>query len=119
VQVFRRRQRQTLRAFRWPASEKRQGKKSREVARRSGSERYGDLMLAPTSVARAPLMGGNVHVCQDSTWDLGGDAECISERWTASGREAAIRIAERFHNFCVSVRLLHRGFNVRGMCNFK
>jgi hypothetical protein len=79
------------------------GTKSREVARRSGSERYEDLMLAPTSVARAPLMRSNVHVAQDSTWHLGGDAECISERWTASGREAAIRIAERFHNFCVSV----------------
>jgi len=48
-------------------------------------------------------MRGNVHVSQDSTWHLSGDAECISERWTASGREAAIPIAERFHNFCVSV----------------
>jgi hypothetical protein len=52
-------------------------------------------MLAPTSVARAPLMRGNVHVSRDSTWHLGGDAECISERRTASGREEAIRIAER------------------------
>jgi len=32
-----------LLGLRWPASEKRQGTKSREVVRRSGSERYGDF----------------------------------------------------------------------------
>jgi hypothetical protein len=117
VQVFRRRQRQTLRAFRWPASEKRQGTKSREVARRSGSERYGDLMLSPTSVARAPLMGGNVHVCH---MGFGRGRGVHQRAMDGIGSRGAIRIAERFHNFCVSVRLLHkRGFNVRGMCNFK
>jgi len=34
-------------ALRWPAAEKRQGTKSREVEHRRGSGRYGDLMLAP------------------------------------------------------------------------
>ena len=28
--------------------------------------------------------------------------DCMSALWTASGREAATRIAERFHNFRVS-----------------
>ena len=37
----------------WPASKKRQGTKSREVGNWLGSERYGDLMLAPIS-----MMGG-------------------------------------------------------------
>ena len=37
----------TLHALMRPASEKRQGTKSREVGQRWCSERYGDLMLAP------------------------------------------------------------------------
>ena len=37
----------TLHALMRPASEKRQGTKSREVGQRRCSERYGDLMLAP------------------------------------------------------------------------
>jgi hypothetical protein len=48
VQVFgcvRDERRLTLRR---PASKKRQGTKSREVGERQGSERYGDLMLAPS-----------------------------------------------------------------------
>src|SRR5437868_1129326 len=43
----------------------------------------------------------------------------LNER-TAPGREAATRIAEPFHNFCVSARMLRkRGFNVLGICNFE
>jgi hypothetical protein len=42
-----------LLALRWPASEKRQGTKSREVVRRSGSERYGDLNFTPAAIVCA------------------------------------------------------------------
>jgi hypothetical protein len=47
AQVFGRRDDVTLHALMRPASEKRQGAKSREVGQRRCSERYGDLMLAP------------------------------------------------------------------------
>jgi hypothetical protein len=38
-----------------PASKKRQGTKSREVGLWLGSERYGDLMPAPTSMVDATV----------------------------------------------------------------
>ena len=43
------------------AAEKRQGTKSRGVEHRSGSKRYGDLMVAPPSVVDATLSGFQVH----------------------------------------------------------
>src|SRR6516225_6746314 len=44
------------------ASKKRQGTKSREVGDRLGSERYGDLMSAPTLMVGATLPGGDRDV---------------------------------------------------------
>jgi len=46
VQVFGRRDDETLHALRRPASEKRQGTKSREVARLRCGGLYGDLITA-------------------------------------------------------------------------
>jgi hypothetical protein len=43
VQVFGCRHDEAIHALRWPASEKRQGTKSREVGHRRSSGRYGDL----------------------------------------------------------------------------
>ena len=45
-----------------PASKKRQGTKSREVGHRLGSERYGDLMSAPTLTVGATLPGSDRDV---------------------------------------------------------
>jgi hypothetical protein len=58
VQVFGCRHDDAIHALRRPASEKRQGTKSREVGHWLGSERYGDLMLAPIS-----MMGGALPRC--------------------------------------------------------
>ena len=44
------------------ASKKRQGTKSREVGPRLGSERYGDLMSAPTSMVGETLPGSDRDV---------------------------------------------------------
>jgi len=44
VQVFDRRDDVPIRVLMWPATEKRQGTKSREVGERRCSGRYGDLM---------------------------------------------------------------------------
>ena len=53
VQVFGRRDDEAIDGLMRPATEKRQGTKSRTVGRRLGSERYGDLMLA-----LRPIVGG-------------------------------------------------------------
>jgi hypothetical protein len=47
VQVFGRRDCETIRALLRPATEKRQGTKSREFGHRLGSKRYEDCMSAP------------------------------------------------------------------------
>ena len=67
----------------------------------AGSERYGDLTLAPRSIVRATPARGDVGV--ECGGYLGGRAECINGQLanTARGRKAATRIAECFHNFCV------------------
>ena len=49
VEVFGCRHGETIPTLRRPASEKRQGTKSREVWHRRGRGRYGDLMLVPSS----------------------------------------------------------------------
>ena len=62
VQVFGRRRHQALSALGRPASEKRQGTKSRSAGQRLGGERYGDFRLAahwlearhPGDAARMP-----------------------------------------------------------------
>src|SRR6516162_10749033 len=51
VQVFSRRQRQSHRALRRPAAEKRQGTKSREVGHWLAASPMGILISAPTSFA--------------------------------------------------------------------
>ena len=60
------------------ASKKRQGTKSREVGPRLGSERYGDLISAPTLMMGATLPGsdrdvwtGEVGSLQWASWLLG------------------------------------------------
>src|SRR5271166_3930324 len=60
VQVFGRRHDGRRLALRRPASKKRQGTKSRDVGERLGSEGYGDLMLAPRSLAGATLGRGDL-----------------------------------------------------------
>jgi hypothetical protein len=62
VQVFGRRHEETSLALMRPASKKRQGTKSREVWRRLGSERYGDLIFAPAMMG-AMLAQGDLHGC--------------------------------------------------------
>ena len=51
-----------------PASKKRQGTKSREVWRRLGGERYGDLILAPAMMVGAKLARGDLDGCGGGTW---------------------------------------------------
>jgi hypothetical protein len=63
VQVIRRRDHGTTRTTRRPASEKRQGTKSRAVVRRLGSERYGDLSLAPAVMTGAILRQDDLDAC--------------------------------------------------------
>jgi hypothetical protein len=76
---------ETLRTLSGPASKKRQGTKSREVGHRLGSERYGDLMPAPTSMVDATLVGCELHVCTQARSGacdrhLGGGSERIDGR---------------------------------------
>ena len=85
VQVFGRRHDVAIRALMRPASEKRQGTKSREVGQRRFSERYGDLMSAPTSMAGATLARGDLAVCAQGspgacTKELGRPSQRINER---------------------------------------
>ena len=63
VQVFGRRHEEAIHALRRPASEKRQGKKSREVGHWLGSERYGDLMLASISMMSGTPARQHLDVC--------------------------------------------------------
>ena len=63
VQVFGRRHDERRLALSRPASKKRQGTKSREVGQRLGSERYGDLRLAPSSLVGVTLGRRDLHAC--------------------------------------------------------
>jgi hypothetical protein len=74
---------ETLHTLSDPASKKRQGTKSRAVGQRLGSERYGDLMLAPTWMVRATRARRRMHVCtcwrsRECGGHFGGHAECIN-----------------------------------------
>jgi hypothetical protein len=51
-------------ALRWPATEKRQGTKSREIEHRLNSERYEDLMRAPSWMIGVTLTGFELFVCR-------------------------------------------------------
>ena len=62
VQVFGCRHDEAIHAVRRPASEKRQGTKSREVGHRRGNRRYGDLMPAQSSGVDATLSGCDLRV---------------------------------------------------------
>ena len=53
----------TLRTLSEPASKKRHGTKLREVGEPLGSERYGNLMLAPSPLAAATLQRRGLHAC--------------------------------------------------------
>ena len=63
VQVFGRRHEEASLALRRPASKKRQGTKSREVWRRLGRERYGDLIFTPAVMVGAMPAPGDLHGC--------------------------------------------------------
>ena len=63
VQVFGRRNDEAFGGLSWPASKKRQGTKSREVGHWLGSERYGDLMLAPISMMGGTPARRHLDVC--------------------------------------------------------
>ena len=85
VQVFGRRDDERRLALRRPASKKRQGTKSREVWRRLGSERYGDLIFAPAMMVGAKLAPGDLDGCGGGTWkramgSLGGRVDRINGR---------------------------------------
>jgi len=58
---------EVLRTLSELASKKRQGTKSRDFGERLGSEGYGDLMLAPSSLAGATLGRGDLDA-----WTQGG-----------------------------------------------
>src|SRR5271166_3628554 len=85
VQVFGRRDDERRLALRRPASKKRQGTKSREVWRRLGSERYGDLTFAPAMMVGAKLAPGDLDGCGGGIWkramgSLGGRVDRINRR---------------------------------------
>jgi hypothetical protein len=66
------------------ASKKRQGTKSREVWRRPGSDRYGDLIFAPTVMVAMPAQG-DLDWCAQERLEgcngyLGGPVDHINGR---------------------------------------
>jgi hypothetical protein len=68
-----------------PASKKRQGTKSREVWRRLGSERYGDLIFAPALMVGVVPTPGDLHGCAQGSLEacngyLGRRVDCIDGR---------------------------------------
>ena len=85
MQVFGRRHEETSLALRRPASKKRQGTKSREVWRRLGSERYGDLIFAPCMMVGTMLAQGGLDGCAEGSLEgcnghLRGGADGINGR---------------------------------------
>ena len=62
---------ETIGTLSWPASKNRQGTKPPEVGHRLSSERYGDLMPAPSSMIDVMLIGFDLRVCL-----YGRSAEC-------------------------------------------
>jgi hypothetical protein len=78
VQVFGRRDCETIGALLRPATEKRQGTKSREVGHRLGSKRYEDCMSALAPMEGMTPARGDVGV--ERGGHLGERAECINGR---------------------------------------
>jgi hypothetical protein len=67
-----------------PATEKRQGTKSREVGQRRCSEHYGDLMLALVSMVGARLARRELGICTQASAGVchkerGGPSQRINE----------------------------------------
>jgi hypothetical protein len=74
-----------VRALMRPATEKRQGTKSREIEQRRCSEHYGDLMLALASMVGATLARRDLGMCTQGSpgrcnKEQGGFSERINER---------------------------------------
>jgi hypothetical protein len=85
VEVFGCRHAETIPTLRRPASENRQGTKSREVGHRRGSGRYGDLMAALSSGVNVMPTGCGRRICtlvSSEACDrrLGKRLELINER---------------------------------------
>jgi hypothetical protein len=85
VQVFGRRHDEPFHTLWRPASKKRQGTKSREVGHWRGSERYGDLIAAPSSVVGVTPTGCGRRICilgrlEACNRHLGKRLERIEER---------------------------------------
>jgi hypothetical protein len=85
VQVFGRRHDNPFHALWRPASKKRQGTKSREVAHWRCNGRYGDLMAAPSSRVDVTSTGCGRRICTQArleAWNrhFGKRSERINER---------------------------------------
>ena len=83
VQVFGRRDCETIGAPLRPATEKRQGTKSREVGHWRRNGRYGDLMSAPLSMVGATRARGDVCIPgnrRECGGHLGGRVKCSNRR---------------------------------------
>jgi hypothetical protein len=97
VQIFERRNDETVRLLSEPASKKRQGTKSREVGYRQRSERYEDCMSASLSMVGATPARRDVHVGMqgnrgECNGHLAGMRMCINGRMGNDGRH---RVATR------------------------
>src|SRR5271163_4034035 len=90
VEVFGCRHAETIPTLRRPASEKRQGTKSREVEHRRGRGRYGDCMLSPHSGMElmSAECGRRICILRPETGDgrLGKCWESINELRVCRGR---------------------------------
>ena len=95
VQVFSRRQRRPHHALRRPAAEKRQGTKSRGVGHCLAAALWRFRHQPRTRLRSGRRPAGSVN-------------GAVGRFKAASGREAAVRIAERFHNFCAPARMLQK-----------
>ena len=85
-------------------------------------------MSAPRSMVSATRARGDVYLCMpgnrgECSGYLGGWVKCSNGRLVNRSTGIASRggnRAERFHNFRVSARVLHKSiFNIRDMCIFK
>jgi hypothetical protein len=91
VQVFRRRNGETFPAFRWPASKKRQGTKSREVGHRLASGCYGDLNFPPVPMVCAMATQRERNGCARVVWESGSGLLVGARSATTNGQRIAGR----------------------------
>ena len=85
MQVFGRRNEETLGRLWEPASKNAKARSREKCGTQQGSERYEDCMSAPLSMVGATPARGDVHVCMqgnrgECSGYLGDHAECINER---------------------------------------